>query len=242
MRTNKKTRKTMPQEWVNFFKSYKGKYFEDGMECCAAEPESGFEKGYVQTAKQRTQLVNRWYAEIHGYKGEIAFMDRFFGHKDYMPGIVDICCTHHDSGVYVYDRMEMMRKGYMRESPKKRKNYATGEEMGKNLYYRVPLHLCYKIIDLWDCPRRCSRRRLYQMAVWQYVEMNKVKDDGYTIYDHVETWEDLPDWCFWKWQLPDGTIIEGREQAFEDYKNKIRSHKIYVPALKSVEEAKNDND
>jgi len=238
MRTNAKTRKTMPKEWQDFFKKYKGKYFKDGMECCVAKPESGFEKGYAQTAEQRTHLVNRNWAESNGYRNEMKFMDRFFGYTNFMPGIVDICCTFHDSGVYIYDRMEMMRNGYMTEKPKKRKNYLSGEDMGQNNYYRVPLHLCYKIIDLWDVPRRCSKRRLYQMAVWQYVEMNKIQEDGFTIYEKVKTWKDLPDWCFWKFMLPDGTIIEGREQAFEDYKNKIKSHSRYVPVVKSWKEAK----
>ena len=240
MRTNSKTRKTMPKEWQDFFKSYKGKYFKDGMECCIAKPESGFEKGYAQTAEQRTELVSRNYAEIHGYKREMEFMDNFFGNKTYLPGLIDICCTHHDSGIYIYDRLALMKQGYMLENPKKRKNYFNDEEMGNNNYYRVPLHLCYKVTDLWDVPKKCNKYRLYKMAVWQYVEMNKPQEDGFTIYEKVKTWEDLPGWCFWKWMLPDGTVIEGREEAFEEYKNKIRRGALYVPTVRSMEETKNE--
>ena len=240
MKTNAKTRKTMPKEWQDFFKQYKGKYFKDGMECCVAKPESGYEKGFAQTAEQRTELVSRIYAESHDYKREMIFMDKFFGYSNFLPGIVDICCTHTDSGIYIYDRLEMIRHGFMLDKPKKRKNYFNDEEMGQNLYYRIPLHLCYKVTDLWDVPKKASKRRLYQMAVWQYVEMNKVQDDGFTIYEKVKTWEDLPGWCFWKWMLPDGTVIEGREEAFEEYKAKCRRDARYVPTVKSVKEAKNN--
>lgn len=240
MRTNSKTRKTMPKEWQDFFKNFKGKYFKDGMECCVAEPERYQERGFVQTATQRTHIVARDWAERNGYKKEMEFMDVFFNKKNYLPGIVDICCTQHDSGIYIYDRLEMMQNGYLLEKqPGKRKNYLD-EEMGENHYYRVPLHLCYKVTDLWDVPKKCNKRRLYQMAVWQYVHMTTKDKYDECMYDSINTWEDLPDWCFWKYMLPNGDVIEGREQAFEEYKNKIRSHANYVPTVRSMEESKND--
>ena len=175
MKTNPKTRKTMPESWQELFKKYKGKYCDDGFECCVAKPESGAERGLVQTATRRSELVARHWARDHGYRDIIEFMDEFFGRTNYMPGIVDICCTYTDSGIYVYDRLECMRHGYMLEdSGSKRRNQATGEEMGKNLYNRVPLHLCYKVTDIWDVPRGRDKKRIYNDIKKKHVS-TKIK-------------------------------------------------------------------
>lgn len=242
MRTNAKTRKTMTEDWIEFFSAFKGKYCDDGFECCVSRPESGMERGFIQTATRRSQLVVRHWAKDHGYKDEIEFMDAFFGRTDYAPGIVTICCTMHDSGIYLYDRLECMKNGFMLEKDeKKRKNYGTLEYIGQNLYNRVPLQFCHKVTDLWDITKKKDIKRIFKVAAWQYNEMTKKDEYDTCMYDSINTWEDLPDWCLWKWQTHYGKTIEGREQTFEDYKAKIKSHASYVPTVKSAKEEQNNS-
>lgn len=235
MRTNSHTRKTMPQSWIDFFEKARtkkwGKYFPDGIECAVARPEIFNEKGYVQVAERRAKMKTREYLEDHNElsKNELTFMDRIFNKTNYCPGIFTVCCTNTDSGVYIYDHL-FMRQNHLFLWPdaQKRKDLH-GHNMGKNDYLRVPIEHSKKIINLWDVPRLCSCRRVYQIARWQYEFM--LADTNEIDYDKISTWEDLPDWVLWKYLEADGSVIEGREEAFEAYKRKTQRDKRYVPCV-----------
>ena len=230
MRTNKKTRETMPESWIRFFEDCRkltkwGKYFPDGgNQCCAYSPEHD-QRGVVQTAIRRTNWKSRAYLN----ESQKRCFDKIFGRTTYHVGIIYVCCTQHDGGVYVYDYIEMRKNGYLMD------NQVISR--GKNTYYEIPLEYCKKLIDLWDIlGNNVNTRTIYQMARWQYEYLTKKNEYDMCEYDKIKKWEDLPDWCLWKYQNVDGSIIEGREKQFEEYKEKIKSHKRYIPYYKFDEE------
>lgn len=234
MRTNSKTRETMPQSWIDFFKTYKGKkYFEDGgYKCCAYSPERDH-RGVVQTALRRShgRLFFNFSKEDQNFFESLGF------NRTAMINIFFCTCASMHGGMYIYDLIKMRRDHKQCFEWKEVKNITTGKrqkvkatvERGVNDYYEVPLEHCVKVLDVWDLPKNLRKCSLYSCAAWQYQQLT-VKDEwDNCAYDKIEKWEDLPDWCFWKYHEADGTLIKGREQQYQEYVNRSKKDSRYIP-------------
>lgn len=228
MRTNAKARKTMPEEWVKFFNAYKNnkriktsKYFKTGgNQCCACRPEGQpDEKGnlVVQASPRRVHPVPSFNLDEKTRKK----CEKIFGRSNFRLGILYVTSCHSQGGIYLYDAIELKNHGYL---------FKTVPRHGQD-YYLIPLKYCYKTCDIWDLPGYVNYNTLYQVARWQYEEDLNNNETGERPYDHIKTWQDLPDYCLWKWTDYNGNIIPGREEAFEEYKAKIKRKKDYIPPL-----------
>ena len=129
-----------------------------------------------------------------------------------------VTCSPLHGGVYIYDFIDMRKSGYMFDSQIIQRN--------NRPYYEVPLDHCKKTCDLWDIPKKFGGKTLYKMARWQYEHMMQKN-----MYDQIDTWEDLPDWCFWKYFEYDVSIIEGREEAAKEYIEKSKKDARYIPTI-----------
>lgn len=229
MRTDKHTRKTMPESWINFFKNFKGKkYFEDnGYQCCVYKPESGTynNKLVVQTAIRRSHGK-----ASHLFKKEV--QEKFnnaLGINGGVYNFVYITNASMHGGIFVYDLISMRKKGWCFER-KDHKDYVT-RDRGVNDYYNVPLDYCAKFVDVWDMPKILCGKSLYSCAQWQYEELIRKDEFDNCLYDNINTWEDLPDWCFWKYHEVDGSLIEGREEKYNEYVAKCKKDARYIPII-----------
>ena len=216
MRTNKKTRKTMPQSWIDFFnyaQEHKfGKYFDDdGYQCCAYSPEHD-PRRVVQTAVRRSWGRHSSYLS----KDDKEKASRILGKDNFILEIVYVTCSPLHGGVYIYDFVTMRKNGYMLDNQIVDRN--------GHPYYEVPLDYCKKTCDIWDIPKRFGGKTLYKMARWQYEHLMQQN-----AYDNIDTWEDLPDWVFWKYFEYDGSIIPGREEAAKEYIEKCKKDARYIP-------------
>lgn len=224
MRISKRAKKTMPQEWIDLFEKSKkwhwSKYFEDyGYRCTAYEPEHDTRR-VVQIAERRVYDCGASYTyfneKIRQYYSKILGKDNFCVY------IMYVCSSPLHGGIWMFDPTDLKQKGYLKKKDLKPR--------GENLYHEVPLAECKKACDLWEIPKLCGEQTLFKCAAWQYQDMTTRKSKtGKCDYDNVKTWEDLPDFCFWKYLLPDGSIIPGREEAFKKYVESKKKDARYLP-------------
>lgn len=216
MKTNKETRKTMPQEWVNAFeicrKRKYGKYFkDDDFRTCAYNSE--IDDNEIVECAPRRQHGNPIY--LLDYARQDAF-EQIFKYRDVRVNQFFVTTSYRYGGVWVYDEK------ILAHTPIKPRN--------GHPYYRININECYKICDLWDVLDKskslCTDAEIYHIARNQYEHMiNKNK------YDKVQTWEDLPDYILWKYLLPGNKIIEGREQMFKDYIARAKAYDGYIAPI-----------
>ena len=222
MKISKRAKKTMPESWQKLFEEstekHWSKYFEDGgFECCAYEPEWDGRR-VVQIAERRYRGAGSGYfrEQTKEYYGKLLGKSSFVIFKAYVTG------SPLHGGVYIWDVGDMIRAGYTKKEDL--------VSRGVNLYHEIPLEKCVKMMDLWEIPKFYSGSKLFKCAAWQYQDMiTENIRTGKCDYDGVKTWEDLPDFCFWKWMEADGTIIKGREQKFNDFVAKTRADARYIP-------------
>lgn len=204
--------KTMTDEWREFFKyarkQHWKKYFPDeGNETCAYNSEWG-DSHIVQAAIRRQRgKSEKWVPETHR-----KIFSQILGKDNFVANIVYVTCSYAYGGVWFYDENEIYENGGRKQ-----------KQRGVNEYYILDLKKCHKIMNLWDICSKCKYRVKYAIARNQYECM--LKDDHYA---NVKTWKDLPDWCLWKFQNPDGSVIEGREKEFEEYITKTKAKADFI--------------
>lgn len=222
MKISQRARKTMPESWQNLFDTAKkwrwSKYFEEqGYRCTAYEPEHD-QRGVVQVAKRRHHGAS--YSHFQGF--ERFFYGDLLDKEDYLLEIVFVTGAYLHGGMYIYDHIEMAKTGAFDETVPR----------GVNLYYEVPLEHMVKICNVWDLPHYVHGDALFKCAAWQYQDMTTRKaNTGKCSYDSVKTWQDLDDWCMWKWMEVDGTIIKGREEEFCKFVEKAKKDARYIPTI-----------
>ena len=223
MKLSKKARKTMPESWQQLFdyadKMHWSKYFEDdGNQCCAYAPESNSRRE-VQTAKRRSWGKTAPYLR----EGQRKAAKKIFGYENYVLNIFYLTCAPLHGGVYIYDKALVESKGLL-----KREKWAW---RNKRPYYVIPLQYCFKTMDLWDVPKNYGWETLFKIVRWQYQYMLRHKDpDGKTPYSKVkgDDWTTLPNYCLWKFMEVDGTVIPGREEAFNEYVSWCKNHANFI--------------
>lgn len=231
MKLSKRAKKTMPQSWIDFFEEAKkwhwSKYFDDyGYQCTAYSPEHDHRQ-VVQIAQRRYRGAGSGYFK----ERQKNYYSHILGKDSFCIFIAYVTCSPLHGGIWLWDVGDMARAGYT-----KKKDLVP---RGVNLYHEIPLKLCKKACDLWEIPKCCSKSTLYKCAAWQYQQMtHKDAETGKCTYDKVKSWEDLDDWCFWKFLNPDGSVIEGREEAFKAYVAKSKKDARYLPRYD--EEVKDD--
>lgn len=216
MKTNKKTRSTMPQSWIDFFNYAKDNKFEkyfpdDGNKCCAYSPEHDCRR-VVQVARRRSK-GKEWNKLSEKERNGAS---KVFGKDEFILNYIYISSSPLHGGAYIYDKSEMDARGYTLD-----KNIVYRNDRP---YYEIPLEYCYKMLDLWDIPKKFSGPTLYKIARWQYEQLIQTH-----AYDYIDTWEDLPDYVFWKYFEYDGSIIEGREEQAKAYIEKSKKDARYIP-------------
>lgn len=233
MKISKRAKKTMPQSWIDFFEEAKkwkwSKYFDDyGYQCTAYEPEHDTRR-VVQIAERRFYDCGASYTYFDAYSRK--YYGKIIGKDNFCIYITYVCSSPLHGGIWVFDPVELRQKGYF-----KKKDLVP---RGENMYHEVPLSECKKACDLWEIPKILGGKTLYRCAIWQYQDMiTRKAKTGKCDYDSVKTWQDLPDFCFWKFMNPDGSIIEGREEAFKAYVAKTKKDARYLPRYD--EEVKDD--
>lgn len=212
MRTNAKTRETMTSDWTWFFNEiqtkYKwGKYYKDGgFRTCAYNTETDNSK--ILEAAPRRQKGAR-ICLIGGNRQKT--YEQIFNTNDIKVNEVFSTCSLRYGGLWVYDSR------ILATTPTKPRN--------GNQYFRIDRERCIKVCDVWDIPKftEMSLFDIYHVARNQYEHM--INEN---MYDKINTWEDLPDWCIWKYQNIDGTPIVGREKAFKEAREYVKGLKGYV--------------
>ena len=200
MATSKIT-KTMTKEWREFFKTARAigwkKYFDDDSnETCAYNSEWD-DSSIVQAAIRRQ--CGKDETEITNIRRQI--FEKVLGKQHFKVNVLYVTCSYAYGGVWIYDEDDLKEQGGMSIKPR-----------GVNDYYLIDLNKCHKIMNLWDINSKCQRRVRYAVARNQYEHM--LKDN---VYRYVTDWRSLPDYCMWKFVNPDGSVIPGRESAYEDY-------------------------
>lgn len=208
-----KMTKTMTKEWRDFLKYARSqhwkKYFpDDGNETCAYNTEHD-NSSIVQAAIRR----QRGKTESYITEKQKEVFSKILGKDKFSVNVVYITCSYKYGGIWIYDETDLINQGGKKIASKQR---------GVNDYYLIDISKCHKIVDLWDVMNQGYRTK-YAVARNQYEHMIT---DG--IYDKVKTWKDLPDYCLWKYQNPDGSIIPGREEAFEEYKTKTMNRSGFI--------------
>lgn len=201
--------KTMPTEWREFFKYARSqhwkKYFpDDGNETCAYNSEWK-DTNIIQAAIRRQRGKTQDYVTNLQRK----VFSEIFKKDNFSVNVIYVTCSYKYGGIYIYDETEIYEKKGREIDTKPR---------GVNEYYLVDVNLCHKMMNLWEIPKKCGPRVVYAVARNQYEHM--LKDDAYA---NVKTWENLPDYCLWKFMTPEGEVIPGREEAYNKYIDSCKS-------------------